>query len=328
MIKIFFGFFKNNIFKHFNIKFIFVILLIIKFDSSFASCFNFIPYAHNELYTHLPPSSKFCVKIKDGKINYNITKNFSRNLSYNSDEINEIYAFGDSQFLGIDWDKSSLKKHDLETINKNNKISIFAAPNNGPFQVINLVNSMSKKIFNNKYLKKLIFSFNYGNDIFRLQKKWKLKNFVPLKSKELPNIISKPFLYDLVLLRGLLTGKYFSVNLPDNKKTLDLFKKLNEKELILRSKLWLNKIKNIKNTFKKPIEIVFFPAYWTKGLSKQDIIFVNTKFQSLICQFESESVFDNIFVGITNPQKTEYTEDKRHFANGYLVYKKFKDSCK
>ena len=43
------------------------------------------------------------------------------------------------------------------------------------------------------------------------QKQWKLNNFVPLKSSELPKIIANPILYDLVLLKGIVTGKYFSI---------------------------------------------------------------------------------------------------------------------
>ena len=69
---------------------------------------------------------------------------------------------------------------------------------------------------------------------------------MPLKSDELSNIMSKPFLYDLILLRGLLIGKYFSVNLPDNKNTFVLFSNLDETEINKRLVLWLNKIKKIK----------------------------------------------------------------------------------
>ena len=326
MIRIIFNIFKACIFKHF-LKLIITFLVIIKFDSSFASCFNYIPYAHNQLYTHLPASTKFCVKLKDKKIYYNISKNFSRKIYNNFDKDSEIYAFGDSQFLGIDWDEKSLKKHDLERITNSKKISIFAAPNNGPFQVTNLINSLNEIIVKNINLKKIILSFNYGNDVFRLQKKWKLQNFVPLKSDELSNIMSQPFLYDLILLRGLLTGKYFSVNLPDNKKTFLLFSNLDDTEINKRLVLWLNKIKKIKNTIRKELNIIIYPPYWGFDLSKKDKIYVNNKFLKLICNIQKEKIFDEIILGKTNLD-INFTEDKRHFATGYLKYEKKIDDCK
>ena len=140
--------------------------------------------------------------------------------------------------------------------------------------------------------------------------------------------MSKPFLYDLILLRGLLTGKYFSVNLPNNEKTLDLFKKLNKKKLKLRLTQWLKEIKTIKKTYDKHIEIVIFPVYWVYDLSKKEMIFVNTQLQRFICDIKHENIFDKIIVGKTNSDKIEYTEDKRHFATGYLNYKKFMGNCK
>ena len=95
---------------------------------------------------------------------------------------------------------------------------------------------------------------------------------MPLKSDELSNIMSQPFLYDLILLRGLLTGKYFSVNLPDNKKTFVLFRNLDDTEINKRLVLWLNKIKKIKNTIRKELNIIIYPPYLGFDLSKKDKI--------------------------------------------------------
>ena len=126
MIRVYFIFFENNIFKHLCSIIIINVLIIIKSNLSLASCFNYIPYAHNDFFAHLPASSSFCVKLVNGKINYTTSKNYSRKIYNNEENINEIYAFGDSQILGIDWDEKSNIKHDLENVYNTNKISLYA----------------------------------------------------------------------------------------------------------------------------------------------------------------------------------------------------------
>ena len=149
--------------------------------------------------------------MRETNINYKTNKLFARVISNSVDKNNKIYAFGDSQLLGIDWDTSYYEKHDLSKIYKKSDISIFAAPNNGPFQSINFTNYILMN--SNTKIKHIVYTLNYGNDIFRLQKKWNLKNFVPLESDDLSKIMSNPSLYDLILLKGLLSGKFFSTNL-------------------------------------------------------------------------------------------------------------------
>ena len=327
MVRVIFYFFENYGFKHIKTTLVTIIFLIIKLDSSLASCFNYIPYAHNNHYTHLPGSSKFCVKLKKRKIDYNISKNFSRRIYNSIDILNEIYVFGDSQVLGIDWDEKNYFHHDLEKIYKTKKISIFAAPNNGPFQSTNLAKKMLSILKSNEKLKKIVFSFNYGNDVFRLQKKWELNNFVPLKSNELPKIMANPIMYDLVLLKGIITGKYFSINLPNNKKTYELFTNLDFSETENRLNIWLNEIKTIKQNSMKTLEIIFFPPFWNFDISKSKQSYVNEKYYKFICKVKNKNVFDQIIVGKANKYPVKFTEDKRHFSQGFLIYKKFQSRC-
>ncbi len=304
-----------------------IVFLIIKLDSSLASCFNYIPYAHNNYYTHLPASSKFCVKLKKRKINYDISKNYSRRIYNSIDMLNEIYVFGDSQILGIDWDETNYFVHDLENIYNTKKISIFAAPNNGPFQSLSLAKITLEKLKNNPNLKKIIFSFNYGNDVFRLRKEWKLSNFVPLKSSELPKIMANPILFDLVLLKGVVTGKYFSINLPDNSKTFELFKKLNFSEIIERLNIWLSEIKNLKKNSTKTFEIILFPSFWKYDISKSKQNYIEEKFNKLVCKVKNKKVFNKIIIGKPKKYPIKFTEDKRHFSQGFLNYKNLQSKC-
>ena len=92
--------------------------------------------------------------------------------------------FGDSQVLGLDIEK--IDKHYLTELYKNNFI-LYAAPNNGPYEVINLLNK-NKNILN----KKVIVSFNFSVDIYRIDYEWEPKNFVALKDYELDDILDFP----------------------------------------------------------------------------------------------------------------------------------------
>ena len=239
----------------------------------------------------------------------------------NYDDENSFFAFGDSQLLGIDWDDTKEVKHDLEKILETKNISIFASPNNGPFQSL----SQAKDIFKNKKfnkVKKIIFSFNFGNDIFRIQKKWKLENFVPLKTEDLNIIMDKPFLYDLVILKGVLSGKFFSTNLPDNLETYSLYKNLSKLSSQERINIWLTKIEKFKPLLNKKINLMIYPPYWMYN-KNGNIIYkdVYADFLNLILYIKKRNIFYEVFVGKLN-SKNYLTTDKRHFKTGTIKFEK------
>ena len=91
----------------------------------------------------------------------------------------EIIAFGESQLLGLDFsDNTKSAKHDLSKLFPAAPLTIYAAPNNGPLQALRQI----EKIHNIDPLsnKKIVIGFNYGTDIFRIQKHWNPEKFVPL----------------------------------------------------------------------------------------------------------------------------------------------------
>jgi hypothetical protein len=105
-----------------------------------------LPYGFNEYYVHLPQSASFCVK--QGKlINKYQTDNFGGRLLYGEPSNNKIQVFGDSQVLGLDVE--NIDQHYLNTIYKKDNFVIYAAPNNGPYEVINFLNK-NKKILQKK----------------------------------------------------------------------------------------------------------------------------------------------------------------------------------
>ncbi len=290
-------------------------------NNVYAECFSHIPYAHNNKYTHLPQNEKFCVKNKSGKINFKISEIYSRIIFEKNAQENIHFAFGDSQLLGIDWDETKKFKHDLQRLLNNKNISIFASPNNGPFQTLAQAKHILK---NNKFknLKKIIFSFNFGNDIFRVQKHWKLENFVPLKSNDLDVIIRRPFLYDLVILRGVLSGKFFSTNLPNISETYLQYKQLNKYTSKNRIDIWLNEIKKLRISLKKHFILIMYPPYWIYS-KKGEIIYkdVYNDYNELYIYISSKKVFDEIKFGKLYTKKY-LTFDERHFKTGSISFGK------
>mgnify|MGYP001242711650 CR=1 FL=1 len=280
---------------------------------------SFVPYAHNNLYTHLPQNKTFCVKNETGKFNFKTSHLRSREIFASKIENNKFLVFGDSQILGIDWDESQKVKHDLERVLKSRLISIFASPNNGPYQSLSQANEIFKKN-NFKNLKEIFFSFNFGNDIFRLQKNWKLKDFVPLKTENLNLIMERPFLYDLVILRGVLSGKYFSINLPDNLDTYNLYKKISQTSKNERVNIWLDKVKIFKKKVDKTLVLITYPPFWIydkTGVILYEDVYLD--YLSLIDKIKKGKIFKKIFIGKTH-KGVFLTSDKRHFKTGSILF--------
>ena len=295
------------------------IIGLINVNTVKAECLSFIPYAHNTKFTHLPANKKFCVKNKSGTFYFHTSKLNSRLIFSHDDHQNNYFAFGDSQLLGIDWDETKKNTHDLEVIINNKKTSIFASPNNGPFQSI----AQAEVVFKNKNfdkLKGIIFSFNFGNDIFRIQQKWHLENFVPLRTEELDTIMDKPFLYDLIILKGVLSGKYFSTNLPNNKQTFLQYKQLSNSNSYERIKLWLSKVKDFKIVNNKNIILLTYPPYWIYdeigNIIYQDVY---QDYIDLVSYLKTSQIFEKVYFGKLLSNKF-LTEDKRHFKTGSVSF--------
>ena len=75
------------------------------------------------------------------------TDNYGGRLLFSGALNNKIQVFGDSQVLGLDVD--NIEQHYLSLLYKNHDFVIYAAPNNGPYQVINFLNK-NKQILKKK----------------------------------------------------------------------------------------------------------------------------------------------------------------------------------
>ena len=169
-----------------------------------------MPYGFNESYVHLPQSASFCVK--QGKfVNEYQTDNYGGRLLYNKNSNNKIQVFGDSQVLGLDVE--NIKQHYLNILYEYSDFVIYAAPNNGPYEVINFLNK-NKKILK----KKIIVTFNFSTDLYRILDYYDPRNFVALKDYELDEILEYPIKYKLIIFKNLLVNKNFTLSRYDNKK--------------------------------------------------------------------------------------------------------------
>ena len=102
------------------------------------NCLKFLPYGYNNNYVHLPEKASFCVKEGNKKIRYSTDSLGGRILSIKKAS-NTVQIIGDSQALGLDVDK--IEDHFLSKIYNNSNFKIYAAPNNGPYEVLNFLNN-------------------------------------------------------------------------------------------------------------------------------------------------------------------------------------------
>ena len=220
-----------------------------------------MPYGFNGYYVHLPQSAYFCVK--QGKsINKYQTDNFGGRLLYGEPSNNKIQVFGDSQVLGLDIE--NVEQHYLNSLYKKNNLIIYAAPNNGPYEVINFLNR-NKKILQ----KKIIVTFNFSTDLYRVLDYHDPRNFVALKDYELNEILEHPFKYRLIIFKNLLFNKNFTLSRYDNKKMQNLF--LNSDQDTLYNKLvqYFDELDDTANKLDVEIDFIVTHPYWVYSVDKK-----------------------------------------------------------
>ena len=322
----------SNFFKLlFGVKNILLIIFIyfILFTNTLNAkdCLSFLPYGFNDLYVHLPQSASFCVK--QGKTKYTYTTdNYGGRLLYNDKANNEIQVFGDSQVLGLDVKK--IEEHYLNTLYKKNSLIIYAAPNNGPYEVINFLNQ-NKKILQ----KKIIVTFSFSTDLYRILDYWRPENFVALKDYELDEILENPFKYRLIVLKNLLLNKNFTLIRYDNKRMQKIFFSSNKK--ILKDNLikYFKILNKIANNLNLEIDFIITHPYWIYSVDKKNKKLLlnnelNTEVMGLICKsFNYSDKVKRIFVSETYNSLNLYdlTYDKRHLRSNKINLTELSKKC-
>jgi hypothetical protein len=239
---------------------IYFILFVPKADAK--GCLSFLPYGFNESYVHLPQSASFCVKQGKTIIKYK-TDNYGGRLLINENFKNKIQIFGDSQVIGLEMEK--IEQHYLYSKYKNSNFIIYAAPNNGPYEVINFLNK-NKNILN----KKIIVTFNFAVDAYRVRSGWDPKNFVALKDYELDSILEHPFKYRLIVFKNLLLNKNFTISRYDNEKMQNLFLNLNINKVNKNIINYFNKLNKTADILDLEIDFIITHPYWVYSVDKDN----------------------------------------------------------
>ena len=311
-----------------NILLITLIYFILFTNSSNAKiCLSFLPYGFNESYVHLPQSASFCVKQGKTKYEYK-TDNYGGRLLYKDEANNKIQVFGDSQVLGLDVDK--IEEHYLNTLYKKNFI-IYAAPNNGPYEVINFLNQ-NKKILH----KKIIVTFSFSTDIYRILNYWNPENFVALKDYQLDEIMENPFKYRLVVFKNLLLNKNFTLIRYDNKKMQDLFLNTDQDEFYNNLTKYFNELNETATNIGIEIEFIVTHPYWVYSIDKKNNKLLldkalNDKVEKLICSsFKTTKKISKILISQVPEtlQLNDLTFDKKHLKSSKINLKDIKEICR
>ena len=241
--------------------FIFVCFNLFVPKADAKSCLSFLPYGFNESYVHLPQSASFCVKQGKTIIKYQ-TDNYGGRLLSDETVNNKIQVFGDSQVLGLDVE--NIEQHYLNTLYKKNNFVIYAAPNNGPYEVINFLNK-NKKILQ----KKIIVTFSFSTDLYRILNYWNPENFVALKDYELDEILEHPFKYRLIVFKNLLLNKNFTISRYDNEKMQNLFLNSDQDKLYKNLTKYFDELNKTANKLDVEIDFVVTHPYWVYSVDKK-----------------------------------------------------------
>ena len=323
----------SNFFKLFfgikNILLItFIYTILFTSHSNAKNCLSFLPYGFNESYVHLPESSSFCVKYEKTKYMYKTDNYGGRILSNKNLNKKKIQVFGDSQVLGLN--VKNIEQHYLNSFYKDYNFIIYAAPNNGPYEVINFLNK-NKKILEEK----IIVTFNLSTDLYRILDYWDPENFVALKDYELEEILENPFKYKLLIIKNLLLNKNFTIIRYDNAKMQNLFLNLNKKDLYKNLTKYFGELDRTANQLNLKIEFIITHPYWVYSIDKKNNKLLldeklNQSVEKLVCNsFQTTKKISKIFISqIPNSlQFSDLTNDKKHLKSEIIRLKRFNELC-
>ena len=315
--------------KNILLIFSYFIYFFILFNSKVSAnnCLHFIPYGFDNFYVHLPQKAAFCVKQGDLSNKYE-TDIYGGRVLYDESYNNELQVFGDSQVLGVDIDK--VEQHYLHNIYKDHNFIIYAAPNNGPYEVINFLNK-NKKILQ----KKIVVTFNFSVDLYRISNTWEPKNFVALRDYELDEILEYPFKYRLIIFKNLLFNKNFTLIRYDNKKMQSLFLNSNHKKIHNNLIKYFDELNKTAKKLDIEIDFLVTHPYWVYSINKKKNILLldkklNKEVKKLICDtFKRTKKINKILITkLPNTLAMEdLTFDKRHFVSNKVIFLQNKKIC-
>ena len=314
----------------FGIKNIITILVYLLFllisNAKSKDCLPFIPYGWNDFYVHLPQNITFCVDV--GKTSYNYKTDIYGGRIISNDRFEKwLQVFGDSQVVGLNLDK--IDKHYLSKINGNSNFIIYAAPNNGPYEVINFLTK------NEKILKKrIIITFNFAVDIYRINSTWQPTNYVALRDYQLDEIIENPLKYKFIIFKNLLFNKNFTTRRFNNQRMQKLFLNSNNDDIYKNLIKYFDELNQLAIDNNLNITFVVTHPYWLYSKFGNNLTLdrnLSNKVYKLICKsFKKTNNIDNILVSraSNNFSFDDLTSDKRHIKSKKINLEDIETLCK
>jgi len=288
-----------------------------------SNCFSFIPYAINGSFVQLPEDKEFCFHYSE-KITHMSTNHLGGRVIKGNQLKGEIIAFGESQLLGLDISDSTMNvKHELSELFPSVPLTIYAAPNNGPLQALRQmkrvhdIDPISNKV--------IVIGFNYGTDIFRIQKHWDPKNFVPLDMTQLERSFKIPGYHDVRLFIARLRGVKFGSTVSNSEMIRKFYDKLTDQRRNQDIDNWLSQLKNSEIQFASSKHFILFPPYWIIGANEKSKKKIQKDYFELACNVFNTNIFDRILVSELPSKNTKFASDNRHSLSGALTYKEY--SC-
>tara|TARA_A100001011_G_C14309197_1_gene844717 strand:- start:121 stop:1050 length:930 start_codon:yes stop_codon:yes gene_type:complete len=280
-------------------------------------CFNVSPYGFINGYSSLPHNSNYCLNDKDNKV-YFITNDFGARLLSRDESKSSIKVFGDSQVLGLD--VNTIDHHYLDTIYSNKNLIIFAAPNNGPYEVLNSVE------LNTQAHDKIIITFNSSTDIFRIRDSYNFYDYVSLDINKAYYLVNFPILYDFIQWYSFL-NKDKKNKLSNNKWMQDLFLNYKNQEILENFENYFLNFSSLIKINKLNYEYYITHPYWLYNIVDNELVIDNetykkyddlTRLINLKFPFIKFSKIENKNIHIS-----DLTYDKRHLRSKNYEFDKF-----
>ena len=307
-----------------NIPLIIFFLILTISHSKSKDCLDFLPFGHNDNYVQLPEESEFCIKYGNQNLIFKTDKKGGR--FFIKPNKKTIQVFGDSQILGIDIQNQ--KDHFLSKSYSEDLI-IYAAPNNGPYQVLNFIIINQEKI-----KKKIIIGFNLSVDMFRLSPNYNIQNYVSIKEDQLDDIMKNPYKYRFNILKNLITNKFFTISRKNQKDMQKLFEQKKITDLKKNLNLYFDNLFEIKNKLNLDIDFIITMPYWIYDEDKKLEKFkinnnLENKLKYIICDNSFKNLkLENFYISILKDENQILTLDKRHIKSEKLTLTKLNNYCK
>ena len=302
-----------------------MIFILFKTNVQAKDCLSFLPFGYNGQYTHLPLNSSFCVK-EDNIIKNYLTDSYGGRILKDEFSKDFVEVFGDSQVLGLDI--INIKDHYLNSYYKKN-LKIYAAPNNGPYEVLNFLH-LNHKIIKNS----IIVTFNFSVDIYRLSADWDPKNVVALNSDDLDEILKNPLKYKFIIFKNFLFNKNFTLARNNNEEMQRLFINSNKEKIINQLKIYYKNLDQVAKKYNLNIEYIITHPYWLYDKNNDGKLFLNQtlleNINIIICEsFKPTKNINKILVSHLYKELNlkDLTFDKRHLKSNKIKLFKLNNIC-